>query len=405
MSCTLTSLFSNFKLDGFHNTAFAGALAALATKFGYALPPSAALPIAAQIVKYGVGKASEYMASRSVPQRKSRKKKQSGGAGGTIATLTAPVAVAKKQRNSVVAGIRSLNNGDVVVTHKEYLGDIAGSTSNFAVTATLNLNPGLTEFKWLSALAKRFESYRFENLRFHFETSAPTSTKGYVLLAVDYDPSDPAPSGKYQAMAFRGSVRGPTWSSLVHNSNREDLAKRKTYFVRGGPIPPSGNIATYDVGQLHICTGGQADASNIGEIWVEYTVRLMTPQLGNVASGDSIYAHYSGTSKNDPAGTLETESGIPATYSAPANVPTFTFTAPWSGLVAVSLVGTTLASSTPGGTGSLTELSEVVNSAGTALMAVYYIDCNTGQTATFTLSSATITASNFYFYQGGTPNP
>jgi hypothetical protein len=53
----------------------------------------------------------------------------------------------------------------------------------------------------------------------------------------------------------------------------------KTYFVRGTSLSGDLDIKTYDVAQLHLHKTGSAEVNGGGELWVEYDVQLLTPQI------------------------------------------------------------------------------------------------------------------------------
>jgi hypothetical protein len=168
-----------------------------------------------------------------------------------------------------------------LIRHREYVGDIAagtGTPTSFNVSAFV-INPGQqATFQWLSRLAANYESYKFESLSFCYETEAPTTLGGTLLLAVDYDASDAPPGSKQQAMAYRSSVRSPPWSPVKFQATREDLAKFKTNFVRTAAQPSGTDIRTFDIGNLFVISQGVSTASaTLGELYVEYAVRLMTP--------------------------------------------------------------------------------------------------------------------------------
>jgi len=195
---------------------------------------------------------------------------------------SAPVAMGKVSRTGK-PDLRSLRNGDCRIKHREYIQDVVAATGNpsaFSVSL-LAINPGQSAvFPWLSQVAQRFESYKFDMLKFCYETEAPSSLGGTLVLAVDYDASDPAPTNKQQALAYRGSVRSPPWEACCHTSLKEDLSKLKSHFVRPGAIPPSTDIKLYDVGNLDVITQGvTTSGAACGELYVEYDVLLMTPVL------------------------------------------------------------------------------------------------------------------------------
>jgi len=218
----------------------------------------------------------------NAPRSKAQKKQPRLTEPGTVSF--APVARAKK----VTSGrplMNSMKNGDCRIIHREYIGEVvagAGTPSAFSA-ATYPVNPGQSGvFPWLSSIAQRFESYRFRRLRFAYETEAPSSLGGSLVLALDYDASDTVVLSKQTAMAFRNSVRSAPWEPCVHSSDQEDLSKLKSHFVRPGAIPPGTDVKLYDVGTLNVCTQNVTTASAVcGELYVEYEIDLLTPIYGN----------------------------------------------------------------------------------------------------------------------------
>lgn len=211
-----------------------------------------------------------------------------------------PTAIATK-RKAKAPRINYASNGSCRVSHREYLQDVL--SSNAFTTTKYHVNPGLKEsFPWLSALANRFESYLFHKLRFEFCTEAATTEIGTVLLTLDYDPLDPAPLDKTQALAYADAVRSPPWSDCVFIASSKDLRKMKTYFTRSSHLDVV-DLTTKDTGNLYVCTQGQTAVRTIGELWVEYEVELMTPQL-QYSSTDYAYGVYKTTNVVDGVNTL-----------------------------------------------------------------------------------------------------
>lgn len=175
-------------------------------------------------------------------------------------------------------------NGDSRIVHREYLTDVTMATV-FTAT-TYPINPGYsTTFPWLSQVAQRYESYRFSALRFCFETATSSTETGTVMLVPDYDSLDSAPVNKTQALAYRSSARAQPWLSFCQSSLKEDISKRQSYYVRTGSIPANADSRLYDVGNMFLCVQGSS-TNVVGELWVEYDVTLMTPQIeGSALSG------------------------------------------------------------------------------------------------------------------------
>ncbi len=137
------------------------------------------------------------------------------------------------------------------VCHSEYIADITGSTSSFAVANSFSINPGNPLcFPWLSNIAQKYESYNFKSLVFRFETESATSQTGYVALIPDYNASDPAPSSKVDALQYESAIKCAPWESAACASMMQNLHKRKSYFVRNSAIASGENIDLYDVGYL-----------------------------------------------------------------------------------------------------------------------------------------------------------
>jgi len=313
---------------------------------------------------------------------------------------SAPVARAQIVRTGIPQ-MRSQSNGDIVVSHREYIQDIAGSVA--FTNNTLSVNPGLPgTFPWLSAISQRYESYLFEQLSFEFETEAPTTATGTVLLTLDYDASDPAPVDKTQALSYRRAVRSAPWLDCRHISLSEDLHKRKTYNVRSGSLSANQDIKLYDTATLYVSTIGQAGTTNIGELYVCYTVRLMTPQMGDARLGEAVSGRFTGVSNAAPFGAVAASGNLPVTISSAGATPsvvTFTFTQPWSGYASVALSGTGQVSVAPSGTATANLQSNVVNAGSTAQSALILVDADLSQTLILTTVNTTISGGDVFFGQ------
>jgi len=204
-------------------------------------------------------------------------------------------------------------NGSTVITHTEFISDvITSSTAGEFHAVTKVINPGNAQlFPWLSTLSRSYESYRFLSCRFNYEPSVPTSTAGVVQMAVDYDPVDVAPSSKMELMSNHHSVRASAYTAASYTIDQKDAnnfgARR---YIRSGTL--TGN-ALYDIGTLIVATSGFAGTSvTAGELYVTYSIELITPQLDlstAAHSGSAILSVSSGVSKDAPFGTAITVSG------------------------------------------------------------------------------------------------
>lgn len=158
----------------------------------------------------------------------------------------------------------------------EYLQDITGSTSAFSLAANISINPALPVFTWLSNIARNYEAYKFTRLKFSYVNRTTTAQTGYVVLAVDFDPSDAVPNSKAQIINQNAVATVPS-ANVTYVANNTDLNRLTRYLCRSSMI--SGELSMYDLGTLFVGVGGNLAAATIGELWVEYDIHFFTPQV------------------------------------------------------------------------------------------------------------------------------
>jgi hypothetical protein len=312
-------------------------------------------------------------------------------------TVSVPVAKTKVTRQGGPR-VRS-SNGTVKIQHREYIGDLYGSpvfeVDKFAI------NPGLKQtFPWLSFMGNLYESYSVDKMNIIFETEAPTSAPGTVILAVDYDASDEAPKSKLQVMNYRHTVKGPTWSEqLVFKAAPQDLKKRKQFLTRSGNLPSGSSLPIYDVCNLFVCKSGQDSSNLIGGISIDYDITLYTPQIGDPNLMNVSWGLFKGTSNSAPASSYEGTLAVSAASfgSTPSSTTAFTFNQSFKGLLGVDLEGTDLGSTTVTGVSTLNILGYANNSAGTVAVGNWYIEANEGDDLSVQIANTTITSSSFRF--------
>jgi len=272
------------------------------------------------MVKPSSSKQSNNNIKYNLRSRQQSQAKQLTNAISTNKTVAAPVAIARVDKASkpIYNMPKNSSDGRVTIRHREYLTDIAGSV--LFTTNAFAINPGMPlTFPWLSTIAVGYESYRFKRLTFIFESSKSTATNGSVMLAVDYDPSDAAPTNKTQMMAYHSSIRGPCWQSFEHKCTKEDMQKFQQKFLRYGALTTGQDVMLFDIGNLFLATSGFADTTTIGELHVDYEVEFMTPQFDLTAYALSTAAKlvanspstslWLGTSVTSTGGVITTYNG------------------------------------------------------------------------------------------------
>ncbi len=325
---------------------------------------------------------------------KSKNTRMNGAGPSRDITVSAPVASTKILRISVpkFAGSPYSGDGKITVRHREYIGEVNGSVS-FAATQYA-VNPGMAAtFPWLSTIAANYESYKFRNLKFEFETEKSTATNGSIMMAIDFDAADSAPSTKQQLMTFQNAVRSAPWTSCEYIAATADLLKFGVQRYNRSATVASTDIKTYDVGNLVVATQGCADTSVIGELYVSYDVELHTPQQsGSSASagGEKIVSAGS-VSKTSVYGSSATVTGV-SYFSAATN--TLTCVVAGDYLVENNAVGTGLnaISNTLTGTATTTLLDGngfQVGGGSTAGGSCFIVRATVGQTVIVDYSGAT----------------
>lgn len=234
---------------------------------------------------------------------------QPNGKGSPMTSV--PAAMSRIMRTPVPMFTSDGKGGDgrIRVRHREYIADISGS-ANFSDRAFF-INPGLSQtFPWLSGISTRYESYLFHMLRFEFETSVSTATQGTVILAIDYDAADAPAISKQQLLENRGAVRSAAWAPCQCVADFQDLTKFGVQrYLRHGALLANMDIKTYDVGRLEIGTQGMTGTAVVGELYAEYDVELMTPQIDQEIYDFSIASGGGGIALSTPFGDAPVRNG------------------------------------------------------------------------------------------------
>lgn len=212
--------------------------------------------------------------------------------------------------------------GDVVIRHREFLGDITTGAAGVFTTRGYSINPGVPEtFPWLSQIAHAFEQYRIEGMIFEFKStsadalSSTNTALGTVIMATQYDATRPDFASKQQMENHQYAASARQSSSMLHpiecarsQSVLDDL------YIRSGGLDLNEDLRFTDFGKFQIATTGQqGNGVNIGELWVSYQIRLLKPQFAT-AEGPHVYStHIRGTgsisASNQYFGTVQAYTG------------------------------------------------------------------------------------------------
>jgi len=193
--------------------------------------------------------------------------------------------------------------GGMIVSHREYIGDI-NSTVAFT-PQTFALNPGLGQlFPWLSSLAQNFEEYEFRGVVLEYKsmssdlnTASTTSNLGTVVMCTQYNPLDTVFPDKRTMENYQFACSGKPSEHIIHpiECKRGQNVDTHLYIRTGAALGNDADLRLYDLGNFTIATQGMPSAfsgSSIGELWISYEVEFFKPKLtstlGIVALADQI---------------------------------------------------------------------------------------------------------------------
>lgn len=186
--------------------------------------------------------------------------------------------------------------GSTIVTHREYIQDIyapgtqGGGAVNFS-NISYPLNPGLqSSFPWLSQIAQNYDEYEFMQLIYTYKStttdigSSTTGQCGTVIMCTNYNAASPKFFDKQQMIEYAHSASAKVTCDLLHGveCDKSKIALTGCLYTRANPVITGQDLKTYDHGLFQLAIANTPTAYNgypVGELWVDYTVRLSKPKL------------------------------------------------------------------------------------------------------------------------------
>lgn len=214
------------------------------------------------------------------------------------------------------------DGSSVIVTHKEYLRDIYGSSSAFSNIA-LQINPGQSSvFPWLSQIARNYDEYELKQCMFFYRSttsdigSSTNGQVGTVLMATQYNAENVPFSDKDTMLQYDGAMSAKTTEDLLHGveCDPSKLSGSRGRFVRPANPLSDEDLNTYDHAQFNLAVCNTPSGFNnlsLGELWISYTIVLRKPkQYSNLGldiradrflqNGSALAPLYWGTSTSNP---------------------------------------------------------------------------------------------------------
>lgn len=202
----------------------------------------------------------------------------------------------------------SLEKGEMVISHSEYIGELVTGTVGGFVSQTYGINPGnYGTFPWLSSVANNFQDYELEKCIFEYKpltsealssSTASVVSMGSVIMSTQYDSLSGAFPNKAQMenSDFAVSCKPSEHCQMAIECNPRFNPLGVLYVSPnlGVSSQTNGDIRMQNLGIFQIASQGvptNGVAVDLGEIWVHYKIRLMKPQLGSNL-GALLSAHY-----------------------------------------------------------------------------------------------------------------
>lgn len=243
----------------------------------------------------------------------------------------------KVEENTLLSGngVPSMHNSgarSMRVKHREFLGDITGSSA--FTTRSFTIQPGSSNtFPWLSRMAELFQSYRIHGMVFTFNSTSADALNsvntalGTVIMSTQYNVSQPPFTSKAEMEQYEYTVAGRPSRNLTHIIECDpSLQVMDHLFCRSGALPAGQDYQFYDWGTFQFATVGMQAAATIGELWVSYDIEFFKPRIQSGGSwpGDFTFIRNGpyvaggsvlGTVQTTPIGNL----GISVTSSTGAS--------------------------------------------------------------------------------------
>jgi hypothetical protein len=180
----------------------------------------------------------------------------------------------------------SFNGGKaIVIRHREYLQNII-SVTTFTGAGRYIVQPGLTDnFPWLGQVAGSFENYLFTDLRYIYVNRCPSSTSGNIYCAMQYDVSDPEFKTVEEIMTYGGASSEVAWDNFSYNAKLKRGEAYKKYLVRTDDLASGQDPQPFDTALFTICGVSGTAGIYLGDLMVEYTVKLWNPKMNPALLG------------------------------------------------------------------------------------------------------------------------
>lgn len=206
------------------------------------------------------------------------------------------------------------------IRYREYLGDVTLGTAGAFNAQTFRLQPGNSRtFPWFSTIAQQYEEYIFNGVVFEFKSTASdlstTANMGSVMMATNYDPSDPVFANKQEMLMSAYSQEFKLDDNGFHGVECAYFETPNAIkFIRTSQNDPA-DVDDYDLGNFTIATQGSSGIGGtvIGSLYIYYDITLLKERLWGNLGRAFLNLSIQGTINNANAFT----NALPLDWSQP----------------------------------------------------------------------------------------
>jgi len=180
---------------------------------------------------------------------------------------------------------KDLGKGNMRIVHQELVTEIrtaktTNGQNNGFVLYKIHVNPGLQDsFPWLSSLARNFKNYKFWMLALCFVPRNNVVQAGTSMMYCEYDPDASDPENRKDLLNRKQAAEIQVFKDLDFFAEMEELAKEKSHYIRTGPPLKNQDIKLQDCANFYYAYDGTSPDTLIGDLFFQYTVDLITPDL------------------------------------------------------------------------------------------------------------------------------
>lgn len=227
------------------------------------------------------------------------------------------------------------------IIEREFITDVfASPTLLGGSTAFLNqsysINPlNRTTFPWLSTIAMQYDQWEPDGIIFEFVSSSSeyngtSQALGTIVMATDYDVSDPPYATKQQAENSDYACSSKPSEGLLHGIECDPSERPTKLLYTSNPEQSLTNLANFQISTI----GCSVPSVKLGELWISYDITFYKKQLASplstsywyegtcpsVASGVGYFANIAPFNANVPPNIFITQNvGVGSVINFPVN--------------------------------------------------------------------------------------